>query len=150
MTTVNGTGGGAPCPEGRGPDLLFRFPIAPFEEPYGSDCYFSLLGWHVFAGITLSVSLLCLLLHVATLRGESSRLFQTVRVAQIVVLAIGCGLILSGWFAPRVTYMFGVVFLIAFMSTGLLWNALGYFTIVKIVVKVRLSKDVTVVSHHLY
>jgi len=136
---------GSNCSEGRGPDLLFRFPLPPFAEPYGQDCYFSYVGYSVFAAIALANIAFVLVVHLVSLTTERNGFLRLVRVVHSVLLCAAIVLLVLGWAAPEQAYIFGVILLIGFMSTGLLWIILGYKTVVRTIINVALGENMTVV-----
>jgi len=122
--------------------------MEPFfaQTGFGQDCDMSLVGLYAFGGIVLAVAVGALVLHVLTIPEPETPLFTVVRVAQSVELMAGIAIIHTAWTAPTHTYIPITLFSMLFMANGSLWSYLGYQTVVKTVVKVRLAKHVNTVS----
>jgi hypothetical protein len=135
------------CPNGYGPDLLFRFQLEPlFTTPYGYDCYFSYLGYDILGGITVTINLICILAHLLTLFQGNKKLLSAVRISNIILLLTILAMDVSVWITPSAFHIYQ---LISITTQGIVtgvWAYFGYQSLLMTIIKTGAQKTVSVVS----
>lgn len=130
------------CPPGSSPDILLRYPLAPFfsSPPYGTDCDFSEVGYAVFGAFDVMVALGS----AAANLHESLRCYRTHRTlyrlgASLSLVLLGC--VIMGFIPEARRYV--VVGLAAADLATLLW----LFFAVRMLFEssVKIVKDATLI-----
>lgn len=133
------------CPDGYGPDLLYRFPTEPFfVEPYGMDCYLSYTGYTVLGVIIIASSAICLCLFLTTLSKRDNKHIRLVKIVHLVTTVNTALAVAIGWSLPRLFHFFYLYTMVWFIITALILAHMGYGSIAQTIRRVEMQ--VTVVS----
>lgn len=126
-----------------------RFAVSPFDEPFGQDCYFNILGYDIFGSILLAWVCIAILFHVLSLADKHTKLISFVIILQAVEeVILGCGIVV-GFIQPRAYVVVFTLFFFLLLGLGIAWFALGYHAMVVTMRKVDPNRKSTVGSGYM-